>query len=725
MTAAALVLLLFAPDSERMLLGQSPFFRKEAVERAVRDGDRGLLVRAAHSEHWDARALAAEALGHDTPPDLLDDRVAVVRAAALRALGTRAPKSKAIALLTDPDDAVREAAAWALLGRRAGHHLGKLRKDDAVSVRMAVLAAVGDFPRLKRLATRRDPAVAVPALIALGRAGGSGEGSFLISRFSRAVESRRKEKTLLFYEAEPSVQLPLARAVADLGRRKVRVRGKSVAALLRKISERTDLGGSAGVLLAEAAAGSGDAELARRILDAQLRARRTSTRPDAFFAPALSAILHSFAREPWPELAPMLLPFLERRDVKKGVPDLAGPFVRVGVVRALQGDSALPALRDPHPAVRAAACLRVRRVEALANMVTDPDTNVLVNCARSLGRCGGDKAGAAVTAMLDYADARVRRAALGALVRLETPNRIQRLYEVATRDPDARVRETAAAVLAFLEQPKVLEFALQDLAHEDVEVRRQTIALVHRLTTARNGYDPKKPGDGLARWKNWLEHKGGKLRESDAFRYHVEDLRERGLDLVLVLDATGSMTPVLQETKRTIERLVRSLRALVPNLRLRSVAFRDHRDVFLTAASPLTADPRLIEDFLASIPATGGGDLPEGVLAGLRTAIEGTPWRDKSRRVVLLFGDAPPHERELTLLKTIVTEFKGTVHAIDVTGYPYATGKSVRVSQFHDIARWGRGSAVRLTAEDDLLRMLLVLALGPKHRASVETLFGL
>ena len=114
---------------------------------------------------------------------------------------------------------------------------------------------------------------------------------------------------------------------------------------------------------------------------------------------------------------------------------------------------------------------------------------------------------------------------------MSLPNHLQSLLL-------GRVRETAAAVLAFLEQPKVMEFALEDLAHEDLEVRRQTIALVHRLTTARNGYDAEKPEDGLARWKKWLEHKGGKLKESDAFRYHVEDLRERGLDLVLVLDAS-------------------------------------------------------------------------------------------------------------------------------------------------------------------------------------------
>jgi hypothetical protein len=44
---------------------------------------------------------------------------------------------------------------------------------------------------------------------------------------------------------------------------------------------------------------------------------------------------------------------------------------------------------------------------------------------------------------------------------------------------------------------------------------------------------------------------------------------------------------------------------------------------------------------------------------------------------------------------------------------------------FRRIAGWGGGAAVSLVDETELLRALLVLTLGPSHRAAVETLFGL
>ncbi|NJN14490.1 MAG: VWA domain-containing protein [Planctomycetes bacterium] len=156
----------------------------------------------------------------------------------------------------------------------------------------------------------------------------------------------------------------------------------------------------------------------------------------------------------------------------------------------------------------------------------------------------------------------------------------------------------------------------------------------------------------------------------------MEDLRRRGLDVVLVLDATSSMARVIQATKRRIVAVVERLRRVVPDLRLRVVAFRDTGDLFVTIASPLTHDTRLLEDFLAGVPADGGGDAPEAVLAGVREAISGTPWREKSHRVVLLFGDAPPHEREMALLEATVKEFQGTVHAVDASSYGLGVGGS-------------------------------------------------
>ena len=108
------LLLLLSPETERLLMGPSPFFRFEGMQRALCEGDLELLGRATQSAQWDVRLLAARALGPRTPVQLVDDRVAVVRAAAIEALGVTVPEKKLIERLGDDDDAVRAAAAWAL-----------------------------------------------------------------------------------------------------------------------------------------------------------------------------------------------------------------------------------------------------------------------------------------------------------------------------------------------------------------------------------------------------------------------------------------------------------------------------------------------------------------------------------------------------------------------------------------------------------------------------------
>jgi hypothetical protein len=185
------------------------------------------------------------------------------------------------------------------------------------------------------------------------------------------------------------------------------------------------------------------------------------------------------------------------------------------------------------------------------------------------------------------------------------------------------------------------------------------------------------------------------------------------------------MAPVLQAVKRRLAAVATELRRIVPDLRVRIVAFRDKGDAFLTLASPLTHEIRILEDFLACIPASGGGDAPESVLAGLREAIEKTPWRNGSTRVVLLFGDAPPHAADRALLEQILREFKGTVHAVDVAGHAFGGGGAGNAEDFRAIAGWGRGVFVRLGEDEDLLKSILVLTLGPAHREAVEALFGL
>ncbi|MHC4223580.1 MAG: HEAT repeat domain-containing protein, partial [Planctomycetota bacterium] len=429
-----------------------------------------------------------------------------------------------------------------------------------------------------------------------------------------------------------------------------------------------------------------------------------------YFDPAVKAVLHAFSRGTWPQLASLLVPLLEDSD----------PRVRVAVVGALRGISIIPAMNDSHPAVRAAACERVGRLKPLLNRAFDKAPAVRVACARALGRLGDPKAAPALKVLLQQPESAVRRAAVGALLRIDLEGRTELLYRAATRDESESVRTAGCAVIAFLEEPDVLPRAIGELQHERLNVRRNVIALLHALTAARIEYDPENPGPGANAWLRWWDGRERRARAPDAFRYHVEDLRRRGLDLVLVVDATGSMSPVIQATKRRLEAVLYRLRAIVPDLRARIVAYRDKGDAFLTLGSPLTHSPRILEDFIASVPAAGGGDAPEAVLDGLRNAIQQTPWRNKSLRVVLLFGDAPPHDRDRALLESSLREFKGVVHAVDCGAALRGTS-----ADFQLIARWGSGAYVRLENEEDLLRSILVLTLGPAHRAAVETLFGL
>jgi HEAT repeat protein len=712
---AAALLLLLSPETERMLLGPSPFFRREGIERALRLGETELIVRAARSRHWDARRVAAAAMGPEAPLELLKDPVAVVREAAARALDTHAPPEALIPLLKDPDDAVRAAAAWALRGRREKRHVKPLLQDESPGVRLVALAALGRNGDLIAMSKRDSLAEAVPALALLGEVGGPAEAANLISRLAKAVKYADKQRDLLYYWDVPRSDIALARAVGDLARRGVSPGGKSVAALLRKIIDKNSLARSGGILLAEAVAGARDAEAARRIVEAQIRARKTSTLVNSYFDPALRGVLHAFSRSEWVGLAPLLYPLLDARDAT----------VRLAMIKALHGDAALPGLRDPDPRVRVAALRRVRRLKSLVEMAGDTSPAVQRACAWALGRTGDPQAAPTLRRLLESPHADVRRTAVGALLRVPEKDRIDLLVKVALRDGEASVRRAAAAVLAFLDDPSILPRAISALADHELVMRRNAIALVHALTSARIAYEPKDPEPGAKNWGNWWEQRRERANAPDRFRYHVQDLRRKGLDLVLVLDATASMAPVVQATKRRLVVVMNRLRDIVPNLRVRIVAYRDKGDAFLTVASPLTHSARVLEDYLACIPADGGGDPEEAVLAGLRRAMSTTPWRDGAHRVVILFGDAPPHERHRTLLETSLKEFKGTVHTVHASrvfgrGVPSSVAKS-----FAEIAQWGGGRFVHLKDEDDLLRNILVLALGASHKSAIETLFGL
>lgn len=125
------------------------------------------------------------------------------------------------------------------------------------------------------------------------------------------------------------------------------------------------------------------------------------------------------------------------------------------------------------------------------------------------------------------------------------------------------------------------------------------------------------------------------------------------VDVVMCIDATGSMDPLLDEVRNTAltlnDRFMEAMEASgkhADQFRVKVVVFRD----YMVDSEPMTASDFYVlpeqksefKNYLDAIEATGGGDEPENGLEAIATALQSDWVRkgEKQRHVVLMFTDA-------------------------------------------------------------------------------------
>jgi len=119
------------------------------------------------------------------------------------------------------------------------------------------------------------------------------------------------------------------------------------------------------------------------------------------------------------------------------------------------------------------------------------------------------------------------------------------------------------------------------------------------------------------------------------------------IDVVFVLDTTGSMGGLIQAAKEKIWSIATTLASAqsAPEIRMGLVAYRDRGDAYVTRVTDLSSDLDSMYATLMDFQADGGGDGPESVNQALHDAIHKVSWnqQDDTYKVVFLVGDAPPH----------------------------------------------------------------------------------
>lgn len=118
------------------------------------------------------------------------------------------------------------------------------------------------------------------------------------------------------------------------------------------------------------------------------------------------------------------------------------------------------------------------------------------------------------------------------------------------------------------------------------------------------------------------------------------------LDILFLLDATGSMADEIEQIKSTLVSISERINVLPsrPDLRFGMVTYRDRGDEFVTRVYHFEPDVQKFANVIQGVAADGGGDNPESLNEALHTAIRSPEWRlDDAVRLVFLVADAPPH----------------------------------------------------------------------------------
>lgn len=128
----------------------------------------------------------------------------------------------------------------------------------------------------------------------------------------------------------------------------------------------------------------------------------------------------------------------------------------------------------------------------------------------------------------------------------------------------------------------------------------------------------------------------------------VDCVKNQGLDIAFVIDATGSMADEINFIKKELTEVSDKIKdTLYQNdIQFANVFYWDFGDPFTTINSEFTKNAKEATSKIVQMTAQGGGDYEEAVELGLHEAIFSLNWRKESQKIIFLILDAPPHQTD-------------------------------------------------------------------------------
>ena len=142
------------------------------------------------------------------------------------------------------------------------------------------------------------------------------------------------------------------------------------------------------------------------------------------------------------------------------------------------------------------------------------------------------------------------------------------------------------------------------------------------------------------------------VKDNDVIDLDGEYTTSKNLEIMFVIDATGSMSDEMRYLKAEINDVIGKVREANEGstVSLAMMVYRDVRDEYVTRYSDFTENIADQQEFLSRQNAAGGGDIEEAVETALDEAIN-KQWSADSTKLLFHVADAPAHEKDADIRK--------------------------------------------------------------------------
>jgi hypothetical protein len=187
------------------------------------------------------------------------------------------------------------------------------------------------------------------------------------------------------------------------------------------------------------------------------------------------------------------------------------------------------------------------------------------------------------------------------------------------------------------------------------------------------------------------------------------------LDLMFVIDTTSSMDDDIAAVRANALGILDRIAESGRDWRIGIATYRDHPqepygdpgDYPFQMELDFSTDYGTITNAINNIQIAGGADIAESVYAGLMGAID-QPWRLNTRKVIILMGDAPPHDPEPVSGYTLDDVLQAAYNADPISVYPVQIANNPEASvEFQRLADGSSGRLFTAPTASDVVDTLL------------------